>query len=78
MLTKDRARVIVWAYSTDTDTWGLAEDLYGVLRDSGWTMNDSMFKPQWQSTRTDATWPYLFLESRVSLSLSFPAHLEKC
>ena len=41
MLTKDRARVIVWAYSTDTDTWGLAEDLYGVLRDSGWTMNDS-------------------------------------
>ena len=41
MLTKDRARVIVWAYSTDTDTWGLAEDLYGALRDSGWTMEDS-------------------------------------
>ena len=41
MLTKDRARVIVWAYSTDTDTWGLAEDLYGALKDSGWTMEDS-------------------------------------
>ena len=41
MLTKDRARVIVWAYSTDTDTWGLAEDLYSALKDSGWTIEDS-------------------------------------
>jgi hypothetical protein len=41
MLSNDRARVIVWAYSTDTDTWGLAKDLYGALKDSGWSMEDS-------------------------------------
>ncbi|HEY4766881.1 MAG TPA: hypothetical protein VN902_05475 [Candidatus Acidoferrales bacterium] len=40
MLTNDHARVIVWAYSTDTDTWGLAKALYGALKDSGWTMED--------------------------------------
>jgi hypothetical protein len=41
MLTNDRARVIVWAFSTDPDTWGLAEDLYSALKDSGWSMEDS-------------------------------------
>jgi hypothetical protein len=40
MLTNDRARVVVWAYSTDPDTWGLAKDLYGVLKESGWSMED--------------------------------------
>jgi hypothetical protein len=40
MLASDRARVIVWSYSTDTDTWGLAKDLYGALKDSGWSMED--------------------------------------
>jgi hypothetical protein len=40
MLTNDRARVVVWAYSTDPDTWGLAKDLYGALKDSGWSMED--------------------------------------
>jgi hypothetical protein len=40
MLTNERALVVVWAFSTDPDTWGLAEDLYGALKDSGWSMKD--------------------------------------
>lgn len=40
MLAGEHPMVIVWSAAADTDTWGLAEDIYHSMKDSGWSMKD--------------------------------------